>query len=240
MVKVSHGSEVKVNKAHNTIEWFELYDIAMHCVEKINATPGASSGVGVNKQGERNTGVGTIFTPGGHQARGRLGSRQGHNWWDTSQSKCLTCRGHLARDTSHLQDWQWDGLPQNISCLLFCLSLHNPSVGCTGGELTNRKLIDEDAVDTPRWIRMPRNVLVFDSHHDGSGGSTETAGQTKEEFASHATASSSLSTSTSSKPAQNWPTLKWESTSQGCVSSYSCCGQTECLWFNSHQHDASL
>ena len=76
----------------------------MHCVEKINATPGASSGVGVNKQGERNTGVVTIFTPGGHQARGRLGSRQGHNWWDTSQSKCLTCRGHLARDTSHLQD----------------------------------------------------------------------------------------------------------------------------------------
>ena len=56
--------------------------------------------VGGNKRGRRNTGVGTIFTPGGQakQARGRP-SRQGQKWWDTSQSKSITCKGHLARDT---------------------------------------------------------------------------------------------------------------------------------------------
>ena len=128
-----------------------------------------------------------------------------HPWWTPGKGQArqqagTQLVGHQSEQVPHLQGTlvgkghQWDGLPQNISCLLICFSLHNQSVGCTGGELKNRKLIDEDAVDTPRWIRMPRNVLMFDSHHDGSGGSTETAGQTKEEFASSSTASSSLST----------------------------------------------
>ena len=74
----------------------ELYDLTwLSEKDQCNTRSSALQGVGGNKRGRRNTGVGTIFTPGGQakQARGRP-SRQGHKWWDTSQSKSITCEGH--------------------------------------------------------------------------------------------------------------------------------------------------
>ena len=42
----------------------------------------------------------------GKQGAGRP-SRQEQKWWDTSQSKSITCKGHLARDTSGRLTVRW-------------------------------------------------------------------------------------------------------------------------------------
>ena len=114
-------------------------------------------------------------------------------------------KGHLQGTLGKGHQWQWDGLPQNIPPLLLCSPLHNQSFGCTGGEIKNRES------QLLKCFNKPWN-------DNGSGGSSQKAGQTKEEFASCASSSpspppSSPSTSASSKAAQTWQPLKWQSTS---------------------------
>ena len=107
---------------------FELH-VIWKCNEKFEKIAAAqqSSSVGSNTGG-RNTGVGTIFTPGGQAAGPTLGR-------DASPS--------VREQVSHLQggqSWQqWHGLPQT-SCLLLCIFLPNKSIGCTGGELWTEML----------------------------------------------------------------------------------------------------